>query len=145
LSPINEVRIADRVVVMTDGDKMTVADGKTVPGELRRTALEAVAKELDASTLFSAVVNTYSLEPELVAAGNVDLIKTVYLQLHKNSESKWSDAVAKADDEQARAIQTLFESTRKGDFAHILAEKIAQGEAFTVPAYIKEAIEALVK
>jgi len=46
---------------------------------------------------------------------------------------------------QAKAIQSLFESTRKGDFAQILAEKISEGAAFTVPAYIKAAIEALVK
>ena len=72
-------------------------------------------------------------------------MKTVYLQLHKNSDAKWSDAVAKTGDEQAKAIQVLFESTRKGDFAHILAEKIADGAAFIVPTYIKEAIEALVQ
>jgi putative ATP-dependent endonuclease of the OLD family len=145
LSPIDKARIADRVVVMTDGDKTTVTAGKDLPGQLRKAALEEVAKKLDASSLLSVAVNTYSLEPELVAAGNADVMKGVYLQLHKNSEAKWSDAVAKADDERAKAIQALFESTRKGDFAHILAEKIAQGAAFKVPVYIKEAIEALVQ
>jgi len=145
LSPFNDVRIADRVVVMTDGDRTKAVDGKTNPGEIRKTTLEALAKDLGASASFAAVVNTYSLETELVTAGNGDLLKTVYLELHENSEAKWKDAVAKADDEQAKAIQALFESTRKGDFAQILAEKISEGAAFTVPTYIKAAIEALVK
>jgi putative ATP-dependent endonuclease of the OLD family len=145
LSAINDVRISDRVVVITDGDKTKSADGKLTPGQLRTTKLEALAKELGASTLFAATVNTYSLEPELVAAGNADLMKTVYLELHSNSEAQWNEAITKAGDERAKAILTLFESTRKGDFAHILADKLGQGAAFTVPAYIKEAIEALVK
>jgi putative ATP-dependent endonuclease of OLD family len=145
LSPYNDVRIADRVVVMTDGDKTKASNGKDNPGELRKKALEELTKELNASASFTAVVNTYSLETELVTAGNADLLKTVYLELHKNSEAKWEDAVAKAGDEQAKAIQVLFKSTRKGDFAQILAEKISEGAAFTVPAYIQTAIEALVK
>lgn len=145
LSPFNDIRIADRVVVVTDGDKTKATYGNANPGELRKTALEKLAKELGASALFAAVMNTYSLEPELVAAGNADLLKKVYLELHKNSEAKWNDAVAKVGDEQAKAIQVLFESTRKGDFAQILAEKLDEGAEFKVPAYIKTAIEAVVQ
>lgn len=145
LSPFDSVRIADRVVVMTDGDQTVATEGKANPGQLRKAALEALAKELGASASFSAVASTYSLETELVAAGNADLLKTVFLELHKNSEAKWQHAVAKTGDEQATAIQALFDSTRKGDFAQILADKISQGAPFTIPAYIKAAIEALVK
>lgn len=145
LSPFNEVRIADRVVVMTDGDKTKATDAEAIPGVARRTALEALARELGASGLFAAVVSTYSLESELVAAGNADLLKAVYLEMHKNSEAKWNNAVAKVGDERAKEIRALFESIRKGDFAQMLAEKIAQGAEFVVPAYIKAAVEQLVK
>ena len=145
LSSFNDVRIANRLVVMTDGDRTKAVDGKANPGEIRKTELESLAKDLGASEFFAAVVNTYSLETELVIAGNGDLLKTVYLELHKNSEAKWNDAVGKVGDEQAKAIQALFESTRKGDFAQILAEKISEEAAFTVPPYIEAAIEALVK
>jgi len=145
LSPFNDVRVADRVVVMTDGDSTKAVDGKASPGDLRKTALEALAKDLGASAYFTVVVNTYSLETELVTAGNDDLLKTVFLELHRNSEAKWLDAASKTGDEQARAIQALFESTRKGDFAQILADKISEGAAFSVPPYIIAAIEALVK
>lgn len=145
LSPFNDVRIADRVVVMTDGDKTQAAAGKANPGDLRKASLEALAKDLGASSSFTALVNTYSLETELVTAGNRALLKTVYLELHKESVEKWEDAVARAGDEQAKAIQALFASTRKGDFAHILAEKLNEGAAFAVPAYFKTAIEAIVE
>ena len=61
------------------------------------------------------------------------------------SEKKWNAAIAKNGDEQAICIQKLFDVTRKGDFAQILAEQIDNGESFIVPNYIKDAIEALVK
>lgn len=145
LTPFSEIRIADRVVVVTDGDSGELQAGEVAPGLRRKEALDGIAVELTASTIFDAVINTYSLETELVRAGNADVMKSVYLELHPRSEEKWKTAVGKAGDEQAVAIQALFESTRKGDFAQIFAEKINGGAAFVVPTYIKDAIEALVK
>lgn len=145
LSSFGDVRIAERVVVITDGDKTKTGAGNPPPGDIRKAALEGLAKNVGASDCFSAVVNTYSLEAELVTAGNDNLLKTVYLELHSESEARWNDAVAKVGDEQAKAIQALFKSTRKGDFAHILAEKINDGAAFVVPEYLKKAIEAIVE
>lgn len=45
---------------------------------------------------------------------------------------------------RAAAVQALFQSTRKGDFAQVLADAIDQGAAFNVPGYLEDAIEALV-
>ncbi len=95
--------------------------------------------------MFNAITNTYSLETELVGAGNADLLTTVYLERHTKSEGKWNDAVAKSGDEQAVAVQALFKTTRKGDYAQTLAEKIAKGAPFIVPDYIRDAIEAVVE
>lgn len=145
LASLGGVRIADRVVVITDGDGGGVEDGEALPGRRRKEALDKIAGELEASAALDTVINTYSLETELVLAGNASVMKMVYLQLHPKSEAKWNSAVAMIGNEQAIAIQALFESTRKGDFAHVLAEKINEGEAFVVPGYIKDAIEALVK
>jgi putative ATP-dependent endonuclease of OLD family len=145
LTPYSGVHIADRVVVITDGDRGDLPDGETTPGERRRDALTQLATDLTTATALDVFVNTYSLEPELVRAGNADLMKAVYLDLHPRSEEKWNAAIAKSDGEQAKAIQQLFESTRKGEFAHLLAERINNGAAFQVPAYLKDAIEALVK
>ena len=145
LTPFNGTRIADRLVILTDGDKTVAGEGQDLPGNSRKTKLETLAAAADASSILDVVVNTYSLEPELVSAGNAALLKKVYLSLHPQSEAKWDAAISKTGDEQARSIQDLFKDTRKGDFAHILADKIAQGETFNVPPYIRQAIEALVR
>ena len=118
---------------------------QALPGAARKASLEALAANLGAAALIQVVINDYSLETELVRAGNEALLKTVYLQLHKRSEEKWDAAIAKTGDAQALGIQKLFETTRKGDFAQLLAETINNGEPFLVPAYLKRAIDALVE
>ena len=139
------VRVADRVVVMTDGDGGDLEEGQALPGKVRKDKLDAIAVELKAADIFDTVINTYSLECELVRVGNTATLKSAYLKLHPNSGAKWDTAVAKGGDAQAVAIQGLFTSTRKGDFAQILAERISEGEAFKTPGYIAAAIEALVR
>jgi putative ATP-dependent endonuclease of the OLD family len=145
LSPFNEVRIADRLTILTDGDGGDVAEGEEKPGAARKRNLEALVAGLGAGDLLEVVVNDYSLETELVRAGNAAVLKEVYLKLHPRSGDKWDAAVALAGAAQAVAIQKLYEMTRKGDFAQLVAEEINKGTAFTLPAYLKAAIEALVK
>lgn len=145
LTPFEGTRIADRLVIVTDGDKGSATEDQPSPGIGRKTDLDAIAAAAGAADLLGIFVNTYSLEPDLVLAGNADLLKEVYLELHRRSEDNWDAAIARTGDEQAQAIQKLFGTTRKGDFAHILAEKIIDGKAFTVPDYIHQAIEALVQ
>jgi putative ATP-dependent endonuclease of OLD family len=145
LTPYKDIRIADRVVVMTDGDRKDESPNVASAGQDRKTALDAVATELAATKMFCAVINTYSLETELVSAGNEPLMKQVYLKLHPRSETKWDSAVSLASDARAKAIQVLFDTTRKGDFAQLLAEAINNAQTFVVPAYIRETIEALVQ
>jgi putative ATP-dependent endonuclease of OLD family len=145
LTPFLGVRIADRVVVMTDGDGGDLEEGQILPGKVRKEHLDAIAADLKAAEVFDAVINTYSLETELVRAGNSALLREVYLTLHPKSAANWDTAIAKCDDAQALAIQALFKVTRKGDFAQILADRIDKGEAFSTPAYIVTAIEALVR
>jgi len=144
LAPHEGVRIADRVVVITDGDGGTVEPGEQIPGVRRKEALEAIARRHDCPAILHVAVSTYSLESELVAAGNEDVMKAVYLQLHPRSEVKWTEAIAETPRQRAIAIQALFENTRKGDFAQVLAEKILAAEAFNVPAYISDGILAVV-
>lgn len=145
LTPFDEVRIADRLVVLTDGDGGGLAADGQLPGALRKASLEAAASGLGAGGLIEVVINDYSLETELVRAGNGALLKAIYLQLHSRSEEKWDAAIAQTGDAQALAIQKLFETTRKGDFAQLLAEAINTGEAFLVPEYLNRAIHALVE
>ena len=145
LTAHNDIRIADRVVVITDGDRIDHAPGVATPGELRKIAYETIAKELIASGVLHVSINTYSLETELVNAGNGALLKGVYLKLHPKSEAKWDAAVALSGDARAAAVQGLFDNTPKGDFAQLLAEAIREGDSFNVPPYLRTAIENVVQ
>jgi putative ATP-dependent endonuclease of OLD family len=145
LTPYNDIRIADRVVIITDGDRTNQASGIATPGELRKAAYDKIAERLSATNVFDAVTNTYSLEAELVNAGNAALMKQVFLRFHPNSEAKWDAALALSEDEKAEAIRELFNSTPKGDFAQLLAEAIRDAETFKVPQYIRTAIDDLVQ
>jgi putative ATP-dependent endonuclease of OLD family len=200
LSAVNGARIADRVVIMTDGDKATgsdddeenaenpedgipdsdavqadvedtalsedhVADGiKTpgplasassekaaptsaspLPGEQRKVALEKLAERLDATTHLSVLTSTYSLEAELLEAGNGEILRKAYLTLHRRSQKKWDAVAALSGDARAQALHDLFKTTRKGDFAQVLAGLIEDGkDTFVVPDYMAAAIEAVV-
>ena len=145
LSPYNEIRIADRLVIVTDGDGGEVQEGLTTPGAARKQDLETTVAGLGATDLLDVVINDSSLETELLRAGNAALLKEVYLKLHPQSAAKWDAAVGGAGAPQAAAIQKLFDTTRKGDFAQLVAEEISNGKAFTVPAYMNAAIMALVR
>ncbi|KAA3509200.1 ATP-dependent endonuclease [Agrobacterium rosae] len=200
LTSINDARIADRLVVMTDGDRAVDEDkdeeddgaaqdeinesagvgpspisedngesalvreevaqalkreedegdtqAKTVdpviPGERRKKEFDDLATSLGGIDHFRAITSIYSLETELIEAGNVDILRNVYLDLHPRSRRKWDKAVALSGDARAKAIHKIFKTTRKGDFAQMLAKRIEDGEAFKVPAYIGDAIEAVV-
>jgi putative ATP-dependent endonuclease of OLD family len=145
LSPFNDIRIADRLVILTDGDGGEVAEGAVTPGAARKVELEETAKTLGATDFLEVVINDYSLETELVRSGNAALLKDVYLKLHKRSAEKWDAAIGQAGAAQAVAIQKLFETTRKGDFAQLVAEEINNGKEFAVPDYLKAAIKAIVE
>ena len=175
-SPVNEARIAERVVVMTDGDRGAVhndddddgqdtgADGATsgavatlvpanssaaaealIPGQRRKQGLDKLAAENGASAIMEAVTSTYSLESELLEAGNGAILRAAYLTMHKRSAKKWDAAAQLSGDARAKAIGDIFKDARKGDFAQILADMIERGEhSFTVPRYIEQTIRGVV-
>ncbi|MBY9068246.1 AAA family ATPase [Hyphomonas sp. WL0036] len=200
LSAVNGARIADRVVIMTDGDKATgsddeeenaenpedgipdsdaaqadvqytassedyVADGiktpgslssassektpresaSVLPGEHRKAHLEKLAERLGATAHLSVLTSTYSLEAELLEAGNGEILRKAYLTLHRRSQKKWDEVAALSGDERAQAVHDLFNTTRKGDFAQVLAGLIEDGkDTFVIPGYMAAAIEAVV-
>lgn len=146
LTPFAGTRIADRLVVMTDGDKTIGAEDEELPGKKRKAALDAIAAENHASQVLDVSVSTYSLESELVLAGNASIMEEAFLDLHPHSKEKWDLGMTFAGDAQAKYIQEdLFKTTRKGDFAHLLAERINSRSSFVVPDYIRSAIESLLK
>lgn len=180
LTSINDVRIAERVVVMTDGDKGITgkkggdeedgdeAEGnglqvapepspeteteaakpsatRLIPGQQRKSELEELAGRLGAEQQLAVLTSTYSLEAELLDAGNEAVLRKAYLTLHRNSTRKWESAVALSGDERAARVHEIFKATRKGDFAQVLAALIEGGkDEFKVPPYIAAAIRAVV-
>jgi putative ATP-dependent endonuclease of the OLD family len=167
--PINEARIAERVVIMTDGDGVTDHDEnedddpsadesrpsgsessvaneeRIIPGERRKRALDALATANGASGIMVAITSRYSLESELLEAGNEAILRAAYLSMHPRSGNKWDRAAALAGDERARAIGVIFKNARKGDFAQKLADLIERKSfAFVVPAYIENTIREVV-
>lgn len=171
-SVVNEARIAERVVVMTDGDHGVAqgsddeedgdgvdddadvdeavegADGENetrIPGERRKRALDKLAAKNGATAILAAVTSRYSLESELFEAGNGDILRVAYLRLHPRSGKKWDKAAALEGDQRAKEIQAMFKSARKGDFAQVLADLIEKKKhAFVVPPYIEKTIREVV-
>jgi putative ATP-dependent endonuclease of the OLD family len=140
IMPQNDIRIADKVVIVTDGDgPLTLASGLTA-GENRKHTYDEIAQSVDATTICKTYINDYSLETELLIAGNHDILRTAYIFVHPQSEGKWDSAIAHEGDELAASMHSLFSETRKGDFAQALAELIDDGAEFVVPKYLWDAI-----
>jgi len=139
----NGIRIADRVVIITDGDGPKKLPSGLTAGGNRKRIYDGISNDVGADGICSTCINNYTLETELVIAGNQDVLKTVYIELHPQSEIKWDAAVAHTGDDLAESMRVIFQDIRKGDFAQILAQRIEDGEAFEVPEYLSNAIKLI--
>lgn len=134
----NEVRVADRVVVVTDEDPGLEGN--------RRDDLLALATELEAAHNLQVFTNQMTLEYELFAAGNERALEAIFLQLKPRSAHRWAAAInAAPTEERPRRFVELVKETnvRKGDFAQALAAWIEGGQPFQVPPYLRDAIVAI--
>jgi putative ATP-dependent endonuclease of the OLD family len=143
ITPQNDIQIADRVVIVTDGDGPKTLESGLTAGANRKRIYDEIAEGVEATTICATYINDYSLETELLTAGNHDVLKTAYIEVHPQSEVKWDNAVAHTGDELAASMHTLFKETRKGDFAQVLAELIEDGKDFVVPEYLSDAIKSI--
>lgn len=126
-------------------EKAAPASASALPGEQRKAALEKLAERLDAKAHLAVLTSTYSLEAELLDFGNGEILRKAYLALHRRSQKKWDALAALSGDARAQAVHDLFKTTRKGDFAQVLARLIEDGkDTFVVPGYMAAAIEAVV-
>lgn len=144
LTPFNSTRICERLVLITDGDKSNQT-GAQLPGQKRKDQLERVARYREASDNLTVAVSTYTLESELIEAGNEQIMESAFLELYRDSKSSWDQAIVKTGDDRAKAVENLFKHRRKGDFAQVLAERIASYPDFKIPDYLTQALEALVE
>jgi putative ATP-dependent endonuclease of OLD family len=155
LADVGGVRIADRVVVITDQDPKKTAepDAEETELPLPDTATTGTTvgdqAETEASGFNRAVFLTKhlqdwdvpeecyriaesrpTLEPELMQPENRALLKDVFLDLRPKSAHRWKTVDdATTSDEQAAAFGTLFTAGTsklpKGDYAYRLAERLA--------------------
>lgn len=143
ITPQNDIRIADRVVIVTDGDGPKTLENGLTAGNNRKRIYDEIAEGTNAATICETYVNDYSLETELLTAGNKVVLKEAYIVCHPQSGEKWDNAVAHTGDELAASMRTLFKEARKGDFAQVLAELIENGREFVVPQYLSDAIKSI--
>lgn len=84
----------------------------------------------------------------MLASGNEGFLKNVFLALHPNSRNDWTQRIeGVAGPARPAAFLELITAkrTRKGDLAQAIAARIAEGEAFQVPAYLSGALGKIVE
>ena len=135
--------LADRVVVVTDGDN---GAGKT-----REEAICAAFQAHCASGCLSVHVGATTLEAELFGAvKNEALLREAFAAQHPRSLAKW-DAVLRAAGTDhgtraaafSKALKEKDLDLGKGDFAQVVAqllEEMQDPAEFVVPTYLHEAI-----
>ena len=131
--------VADRLVVVTDGDPR-------VPGN-RKADLEEMASQFGSGDNLCVYINERTLEHELFAAGNEKLLKFAFLAIHRNSKNDWETQIENIPtDGRPNAFISLLQAkrTRKGDLAQEIASRIAKGAPMSVPTYLEQAIRSLV-
>ncbi|TDW22121.1 ATP-dependent nuclease [Kribbella kalugense] len=115
----------------------------------RAADLEELATELAAREVIHIAEAPHTLEADLLVPGssNGDLLGKAYLQQKPKSSKHWTSILESADPPLAfyRKLRANKKMISKGEFAHDVAARIDQGEPFTCPAYLKDALEALIE
>ena len=135
LRPYDGVRIADRVVVLTDADPQLRGN--------RKEDLEELASSLGADENLHVLTNEKTLEHELFAAGNEATLKEALGRLHPRLTETWTKQCEGIPSEgRPNAFLQLLKDkrVRKGDFAQEIAGLIEEDYEFHVPAYLDRAI-----
>lgn len=135
LSQHLNARIADQLIIITDGDPGAKGD--------RKGSLENLAKTLNAEKALTVLTNQVTLEHEIFITGNEAFLKKVFLLLHPKSNNDWVEYIEELPDEKRpESFLELLKKkkTRKGDLAQAIASEIKAQEKFVVPEYLKDAI-----
>lgn len=151
-----EAHRVDKVIVVTDGDPVTKPAPKNLGDERKKRYLELFPDDIR----LEVFVGGTTLEAELFSmVGNEDALKQAFLKMHSRSEAKWDKLFSTLGDDSATRAKAFASAIKtkdgeidlgKGDFAQLVCEAIeakkAKGDyGFELPAYLKAAIEALMK
>jgi len=169
LTKIDGIRLADSVVIITDGDPALedAAEEHTPPSETaldgddvqpdgahppapynRASSLQQLGAELDAGDALYVAEAPHTLEADLLVPGstNSQVLRAAYLSQHPRSAAKW-DAIARDGDPAGALYKALREKqpfVAKGQFAHDVAQQISDNVAFICPDYLDRAIRRIV-
>ena len=140
-----QVPLADRVVVVTDGDGGS--------GEARKQVIDQTYPVHVADGRLSVWVGGTTLEAELYSAvSNEEILRQAFSVQHPQSLAKW-DGIRPPDSEGPDARSIAFSNALKdkrldlgkGDFAHVLSELVTTESGrsvFSVPDYLLKAIDS---
>ena len=130
--------VAERVVVVTDLDPW-------VPSN-RPQALIDLASELDAASRLTVSAAAVTLEADLYAAGNADVLHSAFLDQRPGSQHRLDELVALDERRRGESFAQLVAESRvsKGQLAQSVAASIEAAEEFVIPRYLSDAITAAV-
>ena len=131
LAGIDDARIAERLVVVTDRDPNS-------PGD-RVEALTTLAASYGAGNRLSVRVNEVTLEESLYCEANAPLLRSAFLDVHPSSAKKWATRVEEVSPEaRPAAFLGLFSDktnpVRKGDYAQALSYVLSPKDTNFVPS-----------
>jgi putative ATP-dependent endonuclease of OLD family len=142
-------RLADNLIILTDGDPDLDSEDEDIDTSIanRADTLDALATSLDAAANLKVFSSQFTLEADfLLDSGNHSVLQTIFNKQHPRSSQQWSDIISDTSPAQFfyRKLRKNRKYLKKGEFAHDLAKQIEDGESFTCPTYIKDAIKAAV-
>jgi putative ATP-dependent endonuclease of the OLD family len=145
LGPVGGLTVVDKLVVITDGDPVLDPNPDDAESKAfnRADHLRSLAADLGADDRLTVAEATYTLEADLLGQPtNAAVLREAYLRQHSRSAAKWDEIAGDANPPEA-LYRKLSEDKRfvsKGEFAHDVAIAIQEGQAFAVPAYLRDAI-----
>lgn len=151
LQEVDGVRLADKLVVVTDGDpnialetSVSSEEDEEVVVYNRANTLRELGKTLGAGVALYVAEATYTLEADLLefTEPNADVLQVAFLKQRKRSQRVWKTIAT--DQNPARAFYEKLRCNNqfisKGQFAHDVAQLIQDGKPFKCPEYLNAAI-----
>jgi putative ATP-dependent endonuclease of OLD family len=147
LTPVNGVRIGQRVAVITDTDTATEGEEPSRV-EKARTLAHQVGAGAEVINIFLA---QYTFEPTLMCPENLELLHEAFKDCAPNSEHRWRPIVDAEVAHRPELFRLLFVPKKKdpaasgtpiskAEFAHALADRLVPGCGFVVPDNLIRAI-----
>jgi len=147
LSPVGDVRIGQRVAVITDTDSSEDGDEPS-----RVTKARALAQRLGADTeVMDLFLAPHTFEPTLMCPENEELLKQAFEECAPRSPHRWNRLTEAPVEERPELFRLLFVEKKKdpaasgtpiskAEFAHALADLLVPGCGFVVPTNLVQAI-----